>query len=265
MTAPVQLAPMPWRQSHRFDRVARPIADRHYNRQKPGTKQFVPPGRCLVLTAIAGPALWVSSWPFAEYTKHAWSGAWVNSTFRNEGAGLSSDLIRAAIAATRWRWPDTPALGMVTFVDRRKVRGKKHFGLCYRKAGFIDAICPKHQNELRGRKDRRGRLLCLACNSRTKKGLLALQLLPADMPDAAIPCGAQRSLFDLQSEQPMTVHSVQTAHFHRCHDDAETASRAADSFDPVNETCYEETPCATNPTTTSAAITGPTCARKAVA
>jgi hypothetical protein len=75
---------MQWRISDRADPEARALADRHYNRQKPGTPQFVPPGRCLVL--VCDKAFWVTSWPFAEYTKHAWAGAWVCSAFRNEGA-----------------------------------------------------------------------------------------------------------------------------------------------------------------------------------
>lgn len=153
---------MRWSLSHRADPAARMIADRHYNRQKIGTPQFVPPGRCLVL--LADPALWVTSWPFAEYVKHAWAGAWVNSAFRNEGAGLSSELIREAVAATRWYWPDVPELGMVTFVDRSKVRPKRDFGRCYRRAGFDVA-------------------------GETKGGLLALQLLPDSMPDPDPPLG----------------------------------------------------------------------------
>jgi hypothetical protein len=40
-----------WKLSNRADPVAVAIADRHYNRQKVGTPQFVPPGRCLVLLA----------------------------------------------------------------------------------------------------------------------------------------------------------------------------------------------------------------------
>ncbi len=39
---------MIWHISHRADPFARDIADRHYNRQKIGSPQFVPPGRCLV-------------------------------------------------------------------------------------------------------------------------------------------------------------------------------------------------------------------------
>ncbi len=124
---------MRWRISHRADPKAKGIADRHYNRQKPESPQFVPPGRCVVLLSECERALWVSSWPFAEYVRHAWPGAWVNSCFRNEGAGLSSTLIREAVAATRAIWGEPPDLGMVTFVDRRHVKTKEVYGWCYRR------------------------------------------------------------------------------------------------------------------------------------
>ena len=126
-----------WRVSHRADPEALPLADRHYNRQKPGTPQFVPPGRCLVfLAGNPASALWVTSWPFAEFTKHAWAGAWMCSCFRNEGAGLSSQLIAEAEAATRAVFGDPPPLGFVTFVDPTKTRRKRDPGRCYRKAGW---------------------------------------------------------------------------------------------------------------------------------
>ena len=114
---------MLWQMSHRAERRSCEIADRHYNRQKIGSPQFVPPGRCLVLYAEtpSGRAFWVTSWPFAEYAFHAWAGAWVCSAFRNEGAGRASDLIRQAVAATRAYWGEPPELGLVTFIDRRKV------------------------------------------------------------------------------------------------------------------------------------------------
>jgi hypothetical protein len=86
----------------------------------------------------------------------------VNSLFRNEGAGLSSELIREAIAATRHIWPDVPDLGLVTFVDADKTRAKRDPGRCYRRAGF------RHVGF-------------------TKGGLWAFQMLPADMPEAAAP------------------------------------------------------------------------------
>jgi hypothetical protein len=92
---------MNWKLSDRADREALPIADRHYNRQKIGSPQFVPPGRCLVLLCVSGAALWVTSWPFAEYVRHAWPGAWINSAFRRESGPVASELIREAIAVQR--------------------------------------------------------------------------------------------------------------------------------------------------------------------
>ena len=147
---------MTWRLSHRADERARLIADRHYNRQKVGSPQFVPPGRCIVLWQPK--AFWVTSWPFAEYVRHAWAGAWVNSAFRNEGAGLSSELIVEAVACTRSIW-EPPELGIVTFVDTTKVKRKRDPGRCYLRAGFKIA-------------------------GETKGGLLALQMLPHEMPEA---------------------------------------------------------------------------------
>ena len=152
---------MPWQLSHRADKAALPLADRHYNRQKIGSPQFVPPGRCVVLLSDCGNALWITSWPYAQYVKHAWGGAWVNSLFRNEGAGLSSDLIREAIAITRGIWPDVPPLGMITFVDAGKTRPKRDPGRCYRRAGFTHV-------------------------GFTKGGLWAFQMLPEDMPPAKL-------------------------------------------------------------------------------
>jgi hypothetical protein len=157
-----------WRVSHRASPEAVRIADRHYNRQKPGSPQFVPPGRCLVL--MADGALWVTSWPFAEYVKHRWAGAWVNSLFRKEVPGVASEYIREAVAATRAFWGDPPPLGMVTFVDAGKVRHKRDPGRSYVKAGFRRV-------------------------GYTEGGLVALQLLPADMPEPDAPKGWDADLF----------------------------------------------------------------------
>jgi len=151
-----------WEISNRCDPRARELADRHYNRQSVGAKNFVPPGRCLVLWTPN--AFWVSSWPFAEYVRHEWGGAWVCSAFRNEGAGLSSELIREAVAATRWKWPDVPGLGMVTFVNADKVRNKRDPGRCFIRAGFKPC-------------------------GETAGGLIALRMVPSDMPEAEPPLG----------------------------------------------------------------------------
>lgn len=161
---------MRWHLSHRAAPAPRAIADRHYNRQSVGAANFAPPGRAFVLV-VPEEAFWITSWPFAEYVKHEWAGAWVCSAFRNERPDmhLSSDLIREAIAATRWRWPLVPELGMVTFVDASKTRRKRDPGRCFRRAGFVPC-------------------------GETKGGLVALQLMPADMPDPEAPLGAQYQL-----------------------------------------------------------------------
>lgn len=153
---------MLWIRSHRADREVVPLADRHYNRQKIGSPQFAPPGRCLVLKTQALDAAWITSWPYAQFVRHAWPGAWVCSAFRNEGDHLSSDLIRSAVQATRHVFGDPPPLGIVTFVNTEKVRKKRDPGRCYLRAGF--RFC-----------------------GMTKGGLVALQLIPADMPEAESP------------------------------------------------------------------------------
>tara|TARA_R100001086_G_C11788501_1_gene245568 strand:- start:425 stop:952 length:528 start_codon:yes stop_codon:yes gene_type:complete len=162
-----------WELRHRSDPECRGIADRHYNRQKIGAIGFVPPGRCVVLLANNGhgKALWVTSWPFAEYVKHEWGGAWICSCFRNEGAGLSSDLIREAVAVTRWVWPDVPEQGIITFVDRKKTIPKKDPGYCYQMAGW--SICGKTKVH----------------------GLTALSMQRIDMPEPIPPLNGQFSMW----------------------------------------------------------------------
>jgi hypothetical protein len=175
-TADRSTVAMPWRLSWRADPDALPLANRHYNRQSPESAQFVPPGRCVVLTG-GDPvsALWVTSWPLAEYTRHAWPRAWVCSCFRREAGPPASVMIRAAVAATRAVLGDPPALGMVTFIDRSQVRptirrGVATWGYTYRLAGFVDA-------------------------GETAGGLLALLLPPESMPPPESPVGHGPGLF----------------------------------------------------------------------
>lgn len=160
---------MNWHLSHRFDRRALPLADRHYNRQHIGSPQYVAPGAPLCLLTADANALWVSLVQKAEYVKHGWPGAWLNSHFRNESSVLSSMLIAEAVAATLSEFGSPPVAGMVTFIDADKTRRKRDPGRCYRKAGF------RHVGF-------------------TKGGLFVLQLLPADMPAAESAHGSQLPL-----------------------------------------------------------------------
>jgi hypothetical protein len=160
---------MHWQITNRADPEANRMAKQHYTCQSPNSGQFMPPGSCMVLKISPMLAVWGTSWPKAEFVQHAWAGAWMCSIFRNNGAGLSSELILEAVAATKWFYQcppcAVPELGMVTFIDTRFVKGP-HYGYCYKRAGFI------HVGE-------------------TKGGLLAFQLKPDDMPISDHPLGAQ--------------------------------------------------------------------------
>lgn len=164
---------MRWQRSWRADPVARALADRHYNRQRVGHKQFVPPGACEVLRLPDGGAYWVTSRPLSAFVKHEWAGAWMCSAFRREGGPLASELIRDAVAATRFIAGDPPALGMVTFIDPAHVAGffrrardgrTLEWGYSYWRAGFVHV-------------------------GWTKGGLYTMQLSPANFPAAVAPLG----------------------------------------------------------------------------
>lgn len=152
---------MIWTLTDKFGREARALADRHYNRQKVGSPQFVPPGQSVVLDHPR--ALWVTSWPI--YRRDGWSDTWMCTVFRNEGAGRSSDLIVQAVAATRWLLGDPNERGMVTFVDPSKVRAKRDPGRCFLRAGFVRVGLTKINK------------------------LVVLQLLPDKMPGPEQPFG----------------------------------------------------------------------------
>lgn len=94
------------------------------------------------------------------------------SAFRNEGAGLSSELITEAVAATRFVFGEPPDLGFITFVDRGKTRAKANPGYCYQMAGWVP------------------------CGRTKTKRLYALQLLPSAMPQPSPPIGGQLGLLE---------------------------------------------------------------------
>lgn len=166
---------MIWLKTNRADKSAAKVADRHYSRQSPGSDQFTPPGRVLVLITLDYSAVWATSWPFAEYVNRDYKTAWINSFFRNEGGGLASEMIRQAVAATRWYFGEPPAEGMITMIDPKKVnpikrRGLLHWGYSYEMAGFRHIDFTKEE------------------------GLMIFQLLPENMPAAAPPLRAQLAL-----------------------------------------------------------------------
>ena len=81
----------------------------------------------------------------------------------------ASDMIVAAVAATRAYFGEPPSLGMVTFVDASKVRRKRDPGRCFIRAGFTVI-------------------------GETEGGLVSLQLLPSMMPAPDLARGMQLAL-----------------------------------------------------------------------
>lgn len=124
----------PWQVRNCADPAANALADRHYSRRRPGSGQVGPPGRKLLLVTPCERAVWLTHWPYAELALDGLD-AWRCSIFRNEGAGLSSDLIRLAMDLTANLWADRPAAGWVTWVDTTKTPGPHH-GYCFKQAGW---------------------------------------------------------------------------------------------------------------------------------
>jgi hypothetical protein len=124
----------PWQVRNAFDPAANALADRHYNRQQRGSGQVGPPGRKLVFVTHCERAVWVSHWPYADLALDGLD-AWRCTIFRNEGAGLSSDLIRAAMNLTALLWSGRPTEGWITWIDRRQVRSTNP-GYCFKQAGW---------------------------------------------------------------------------------------------------------------------------------
>jgi hypothetical protein len=112
--------------------TARSIFDRHYSRKQYADgrdpAQFVGPGEKLVLLTPCARALFV----WRKFISCDGQQGVNCAVFRNEGAGLSSDLIRAADAVAFERWPGERHY---TYVAGRKVRSSNP-GYCFLMAGW---------------------------------------------------------------------------------------------------------------------------------
>lgn len=128
---------------------ARLLADRHYSRQTPGAREWIGPGNKIALIVPnwdgTAAAVWASQRPAPNCGLDVRSDGfeyWNNVIFRNESNVKSSELIREAVAITKYFWGDLlPANGFHTFVDPRyvkgvKVHGETVYGWCFIKAGF---------------------------------------------------------------------------------------------------------------------------------
>lgn len=140
-----------WLSSHDGDDTCRDIFDGHYSRRRyvdgRSPKLFVGPGEKMVLRTSDARALLV--WrKFIDHAIPRQTG--VNcAVFRNEGSGLSSDLIYAAMVCAWDRWPGER---LYTYVNARRVRSTNP-GYCFLAAGW-------------------------KCAGKTKGGLKILEMLP---------------------------------------------------------------------------------------
>lgn len=125
-----------WHPVLRTDARAVALADRHYSRQTVGAREFMASGRTLVMLTECARAVWGA----IENLDPAGGLRWRCSMFRNEGAGLSSDLVREATERTFAYWlrhySGLPAVRLTTEVDPDKTRRKRDPGRCFLRAGW---------------------------------------------------------------------------------------------------------------------------------
>lgn len=132
-----------WLSVQRDDPRAFAFYRRHYSSEKQmksfrerGNTNFMGPGEPLVLLSQCGRA--VFAWQFNTVERYDKQTGVCCTMFRNEGAGLSSDLIREADELARNRWPDQ--LRHFTYVNAEKTRRRRSkravAGKCFIEAGW---------------------------------------------------------------------------------------------------------------------------------
>lgn len=104
--------------------------DRHYSRNPAsrGNRRVVGPGERMVLLTPCARALLV----WRKFISKDQQDGVNCAIFRNEGAGQSSDLIRAAMALAWQRWPGQR---LYTYVNPRRVLSANP-GYCFKRAGW---------------------------------------------------------------------------------------------------------------------------------
>ena len=129
----------PWVRIRDAQLTARLLHGRHYSKRRyrdgRDPAKFIGPGEYLALLTPCARALF--AWrKFRDKCIDQRTGlpqAGINCcVFRNEGAGLSSDLIRAADALADERWPGERHY---TYVDPREIRSSNP-GYCFLRAGW---------------------------------------------------------------------------------------------------------------------------------
>jgi hypothetical protein len=112
----------------KFDYESVLLADRHYSRQKPGTNQFMPPGRTIVLRSDAGDVVFGWLW---QHKRDDGQQGFNCSIFRNESARQSSEIILEAEKIAVREWGQNRGF---TYIDPNEV--SKNPGYCFKCAGW---------------------------------------------------------------------------------------------------------------------------------
>lgn len=120
----------PWVQVWDGNSTAAAIYDRHYSRnpKSRGDPRIAGPGEKIVLLTPCARALFV----WRKFISKDQQDGVNCAIFRNEGAGLSSDLIRAAMTIGWARWP---GVRFYTYVNPRRVASANP-GFCFMAAGW---------------------------------------------------------------------------------------------------------------------------------
>jgi hypothetical protein len=129
--------------------IARELFRRHYSYRKSRDQMslfweknrnynhFVGPGEKMVLLTPGSDALFV----WRKFISGDGQQGVNCAVFRNEGAALSSDLIRAAMAEAWTRWPGER---LFTYVNAQKILSSNP-GYCFLKAGWAKCGVTKRQ------------------------------------------------------------------------------------------------------------------------
>ena len=124
-----------WIETHDGDPFMRELADRHYSREKPGSKCFVGVGEKIVLKTPDSKALF--AWLYSDPKLRLDNLDGINCTiFRNESNVLSSKLILEAEKFAIEKWGKNKSeLMLFTYVNEDKVKST-YPGYCFKKAGW---------------------------------------------------------------------------------------------------------------------------------
>lgn len=127
---PFLIGGSPWIAVRDGNATASAIYDRHYSRNPAsrGDPRCAGPGEKMVLLTPCARALFV----WRKFISKDQQDGVNCAIFRNEGAGLSSQLILDAMQLAWQRWP---AERFYTYVNPRRVRSKNP-GCCFKKAGW---------------------------------------------------------------------------------------------------------------------------------